>query len=210
MARKKAKGWHLNRDKAPHSGKGSATVEPLRKKNDIAAIKGCLSNSPRDYALFTVGINMGLRGSDLLSLRFKDILTPDGHIKTALKVVEQKTDKCRRITIGDNVRKALEDLCHNSNENTLPNNYIFPSRKGGKMSIQRLHQLVNEWAKAANIEGHFGSHSLRKTYGHFQYKQGVDIALLMEIFGHSSQAITLRYIGIEQDDIDEANLRLNL
>lgn len=210
MIVKKAKGWHLENDTAPHKGKGSATVEPLRKKNDIAAIKECLSNSPRDLALFITGIHTGLRASDLLSLRFRDVMTPDGHIKTALKVVERKTDKCRRITIGDNARKALEVLCHNNNGDTQLSDYVFPSRKGGKMSIQRLHQLVNEWTKAAGIDGHFGSHTLRKTYGRFLYNQGTDIALLMKIFGHSSQAITLGYIGIEQDDIDEANLRLNL
>jgi integrase len=184
-------------------------VEPLRKKNDIATIKESLKDRPRDCALFMLGINTGLRANDLLSLRFRDILTDDKGIKRALKVVEQKTNKWRKIAICDNAHKALEGLC-NSNVDTNEDDYLFPSRKGGKMSIQRLHQLVNEWAKAAGIEGHFGSHTLRKTYGHFLYKQGVDIALLMRIFGHSSQAITLRYIGIEQEQIDEANLRLNL
>jgi len=78
------------------------------------------------------------------------------------------------------------------------------------MTIQRLHQLVNEWASKAGISGHFGSHTLRKTYGYHLRKRGTDLPTLMKIFGHSSQSITLRYLGIDSDKIDEANLRLNL
>jgi integrase len=203
------KGWHIKDDAAPHRGKGCATVEPLRRKEDVAAIKEHLSESPRDYAMFTVGINTGLRGSDLIGLRFKDILTPDGQIKSALDVKEQKTSNHRHIALCSKVREALSVLCSN-NGNTNRDDFVFPSRKGGKMSIQRLHQLVNEWAKETGINGHFGSHTLRKTFGYFHYKQGTDIAWLMDIFGHSSQRTTLRYIGIQQQGIDEANLRLNL
>ena len=78
------------------------------------------------------------------------------------------------------------------------------------MTIQRLHQLVNEWTQRAGIEGHFGSHTLRKTYGLHLRKHGVELPVLMRIFGHSNQVITLRYLGISDDEIDEANLRLNL
>ena len=209
MATKKGVGWHLKESEAPHRGKGSATVEPIRKKSDIEAIKANLSKTPRDYAMFTLGINAGLRGGDLIGLKYKDILTPQGRIKSALEVLEQKTGNKRRIAIGSNARSSLQALISDPEQIDF-DAFIFPSRKGGEMSIQRLHQLVNEWTKEAKIKGHFGSHTLRKTYGYFHYKRGVDITRLMQIFGHSSQAITLRYIGIEQDDIDEANLRLNL
>jgi site-specific recombinase XerD len=78
------------------------------------------------------------------------------------------------------------------------------------MTIQRLHQLVRQWTKQSGVKGHFGTHSLRKTYGYHLRRLGADIVTLMKVFGHSSQSITLRYIGIEQEEIDEANLRLNL
>jgi integrase len=210
VAGKKVKvGWHLKNDTAPHSGKGKATVQPIRDKKDVAAIKEVLEDSPRDLALFTVGINTGLRGSDLIGLRFKDILTPDGRIKLALDVKEQKTNNYRHIALCNKAREVLSALCSN-NGDTNRDDYIFPSRKGGGMTIQRLHQLVNEWCKEAGVIGHFGSHTLRKTFGYFHYNQGTDIAWLMDIFGHSSQRTTLRYIGIQQQGIDEANLRLNL
>jgi len=204
------RGWHCSSKKAPHAGVGMATVEPLRKRKHIVAIKRLLVERPRDFALFTIGINTGLRASDLLSLRYRDVLTPEEDVKSVLEVVERKTKKHRRIRLGIKPRKALQSLLPADMDDLDTDAYLFPSRKGGRMSVQRLHQLVNEWTDGAGIAGHFGTHSLRKTYGYMHYKQGTDIVLLMKAFGHSSQSTTLRYIGIEQEKVDEANLRLNL
>lgn len=217
--KKKKKGWHQNQDAAPHRGAGTATVEPIRKRKDINAVKESLKDNLRDYALFVLGINTGFRASDLLSLKFKDILSPDKHIVKKLKVVEHKTNKCRHIRLGDNPRLALQRLYLDAVDDLnpddgdvgpRPDDYIFQSRKGGRLTVQRLHQLINEWLPAAGLDGHWGTHTLRKTYGCQLYKRGTALPILMRVFGHSSQSITLRYIGVEQDQIDEANLRLNL
>lgn len=52
--------------------------------------------------------------------------------------------------------------------------------------------------------GEIGTHTLRKTFGYHMYMQTKNIALLMEIFNHSSERVTLRYIGVNQDAIDKA------
>jgi integrase len=209
MAEKK--GWHRNSKSPPHKGVvGGATVEPIRLKRNIRKIKEVLGDHARDLALFTLGINTGLRGSDLLSLRFKDVLTKEDKIVSKLEVVETKTKKKRKIKLGPKPRKALMALLPNDLDDLDVNAYLFPSRKGGRMTIQRLHQLLNTWCDKAGVKGHFGSHTLRKSYGYHLYKNGADIVLLMKAFGHSNQAVTLRYIGIEDEQIDEANLNLNL
>ncbi len=204
------RGWHATKDQAPHTGRGSATVEPIRSRSDIDKIKRALLNRPRDLTLFTLGVNWGLRGSDLLALRWDDVLSPEGRIKTKVVVTEAKTGRARRFMVSDTVRKALRTWLELSGDIDR-GDLLFPSRKGGgPMTIQRLHQLVNEWASLAGLHGHWGTHTLRKTYGYQLRMAGHDIVKLMDIFGHSSQAITLRYIGIEQDEIDEANMSLNL
>jgi integrase len=193
------------------TGQGSRTVEPLRRKRDIAKIKQALKDRPRDLALFTLGINVGLRGSDLLSLRFSDVLDADDRVRRRLSITERKTHKQRHISLGPSPQAAIKSLLPEDMDELDPDAYLFPSRKGGgAMGVVRLHQLVNQWCRDAGIKGHFGSHSLRKTYGRFLYKKGTDLSLLMKVFNHSSQAITLRYIGVEQDQVDEANVRLNL
>ncbi len=207
---KRQRGWHATQARAPHSGRGKATVEPIRSRSDIAKIKKALAGRPRDLTLFTLGINWGLRGSDLLALTWGDVLSPERRIKTKVTVTESKTGKARRFMVSDTVRSALKGWLAEAG-NVDRDGLLFPSRKGDSpMTIQRLHQLVNEWAGLANLQGHWGTHTLRKTYGYQMRTAGQDIVKLMKIFGHSSQAITLRYIGIEQDEIDEANMSLNL
>ena len=202
------RGWHAKQEAAPHAGKGSATVEPIRTRKDLLAIAGVLASRPRDFTLFAVGIHFGLRGSDLLTLRWYDVLDDTGHVRPVVEIIEAKTGNHRRIAVSAAPRRALERW--RKENNPIPEALVFPSRDGGPMTIQRLHQLVNEWTCSANVKGHFGAHTLRKTYGFFQHQQGIGIERLMKIFGHSSQSITLRYIGIEQAEIDEANLKLNL
>lgn len=214
VEKKKARGWYAAGQKPPRTGKGSATVGPIRFRSHIEAIKEHLSGNQRDLALFVCGINFALRGGDLLGLRWKDVLTPNGRVRGRIEVIEQKTGNLRGFLVCPNARKELEKLWQDlskSGPEPEPDDYLFPSRKGrDRMSIQRLHQLVNEWCAAIKLEGHFGSHSLRKTYGYHTYKGGCSLGLLMEEFGHSSEQITLRYIGITDDDKDRVHFKVNL
>lgn len=150
---------------------------------------------------------MGLRGGDLLALQWSNVLKPDGRIADKVTVTEKKTQKQRTVALQTNAQDALQKWQAAA---PVADGYVFPNALGGKLTIQRLHQLINEWAEAAGVSGHFGTHTLRKTYGYHLRQRGVGIETLMKVFGHSSQRITLRYIGIEQDEIDEANLKLNL
>jgi len=201
------RGWHID-GIAPRLGKGSATVRPITNAKDIKAIKGSLADAPRDFALFVLGVHTGLRGGDLLGIKWSDVSTPNGSIRERIEVTESKTKKRRIIALQENARKALERW--HSQTTPAADQFIFPGPNGKKLTIQRLHQLVNNWAKHAGVSGHFGGHTLRKTYGYNLSQAGVRIETLMKVFGHSSQGITLRYLGIEQGEIDEANLKLNL
>jgi integrase len=135
-------------------------------------------------------------------------MSADGRIFDRITLTESKTKKRRQLALRENARDALAKWRARSPMDYA--GFIFPGPDGSMLTIQRLHQLVNEWARNAGVKGHFGSHTLRKTYGYHLRRAGVSIETLMKVFGHSSQSITLRYIGIEQDEIDEANLKLNL
>jgi site-specific recombinase XerD len=71
-------------------------------------------------------------------------------------------------------------------------------------------EILNHAARTIGIREKIGSHSLRKTFGYFAFKQGASLTLLMKVFGHSSEAITARYIGITQDDINQVYVNLNI
>jgi len=186
-------------------------VGAIKSKKQIEKIKAVLKGkSYRDYLMFAVGINTGLRISDLLSLTFRDVLNEDGSIQESIKIKEQKTGKTKVFYINDTVKKSLVEYMK-SNEYSL-DDYLFASRKGDNKPISRIqaYRILNDACFQAKISGSIGCHTMRKTFGYWAYKQGIDITLLMKIFNHSTPSITLRYIGIEQEDINNVYVNLNL
>ena len=81
--------------------------------------------------------------------------------------------------------------------------YLFQSQKGGRIQRIQTWRILSAGAETLSIE-HFGTHSMRKTWGYWTYKTSkYNIGLIMDTFNHSSEKVTLRYIGISQDQKDE-------
>lgn len=185
-------------------------VEPIRDRKKIEALKKLLRGSNlRDYALFTLGINSGLRVSDLLKLQVADVKDEKGRIRDRITIREKKTGKSKTFPFSDTVIKALKEYL---GDNALTNETaLFPSRKGGKpITRQQAYRILNDAAKAVGIKDKIGTHTLRKTFGYHAYMAGVDITRIQALLNHSSPRETLRYIGITQDELDDVYLNLNL
>lgn len=186
-------------------------VGAIKDKKQIDKVKAILrKNSFRDYLLFVMGINTGLRVSDLLNLSFKDVLDETGAVSDSIKVKEKKTGKTKTFFVNETVKKALQEYI--KDVGVTPTGYLFASRKGDNQPISRVqaYRIINDACGLAKIKGSIGTHTLRKTFGYWAYKQGIDITLLMKIFNHSAPSITLRYIGITQEDINNVYVNLNL
>lgn len=164
----------------------------------------------RDCLLIATGSYLGLRASDLLNLKWKDVDN-----KLEVEITERKTGKVRRITINQFLRKLIKELrsIHVSEGRYHPDDFLFANRWGGKISIQyinrRLHDIFDKYGvKAKNPS----THTLRKTFGKRVWdmdgRSERALIYLTQIFNHSSVQITRRYIGIVQEDID--NIYLNL
>src|SRR5690625_696065 len=175
-------------------------VQPIKNKRDIERIKKALANNPRNLLLFIIGINTALRISDILTLRIRDI--SDTH----LTITEKKTGKRRRFIINEAIRSAFRDLMPND---ASPNDWLFPSLKGRPSGASKPLGRVQAWrilikaAEDVGVKIPIGTHSLRKTFAYHAYNSGVALPLLMRILIHSSQRETLRYIGIESEQIDD-------
>lgn len=180
------------------------TVEPIRDKKKLDLMKKVLKgNNIRDWLLFILGINSGLRISDLLTLTVEDVKGKDRII-----LREQKTDKIKSFPLGETSRKAINEYLKSTG---LTSGYLFPSRKGDKpISRIQAYRILNDAAEEAGIKENIGTHTLRKTFGYWAYRQGVDIAMIMQLLNHSAPSITKRYIGITQDELDEVYINLNL
>lgn len=170
-------------------------VQPIKNKRDIERMKRALKGNPRDLLLFTVGINSSLRISDILSLKVGDIA---GEYIT---LHERKTGKRKRIRVNNAIQRAVSELVP---KDVKESDWLFPSRKGDSpISRVQAWRILNAAAMRAGLDVELGTHSLRKTFAYHAYKNGTDIALLMRVLNHGSQRETLRYIGIEQEAIDD-------
>jgi len=69
--------------------------------------------------------------------------------------------------------------------------------------VTSVTRLVKEWCQTVGLKGNYGSHTLRKTWGYWQYKNQTPIPLLMEAFGHANQQQTLAYLGIQTKEISQ-------
>ncbi len=183
-------------------GKGvPKTVEPIRKKKDIKSISTLLKDKPRDHLLFTMGINNGLRTGDLLKLKVKDVI----HLKPgeSIQIIENKTKKRNILMINKIVHKSLQNYL----QKTKPDEdaFLFNGRKGSApITIPSINRLIKSWTSDINLPGKYGAHSLRKTFGYIQRMEyGTSYEVLCKRYQHSSPAITVRYLGIQDKEVDE-------
>ena len=177
------------------------TVQPIREKKKIEAMKTLLkAKNEKYYLMFRIGINVGLRVSDILELKVGDVRNKD-HVT----INEKKTDKTKRFLIPTALCKELASYIKKNNMED--DEYLIQSRKGNNKPITRIqaYRVLNEVAKQIGLD-EVGTHTMRKTFGYYHYKQHKDVAILQDIFNHSAPSITLRYIGIN-DDIKDNTLK---
>ncbi|WP_020059114.1 site-specific integrase [Bacillus sp. 123MFChir2] len=177
-------------------------VQPIRDPEKIQQIKEYLKEkSERNYILFVVGVNTGLRISDILKLKIGDL--KGSHISMR----EMKTGKQKRIQITAALRRELKWFI----EEREDHEYLIKSRQGSNRPIGRsmAYKILSSTAAEFGLD-EIGTHTLRKTFGYHMYMQTKNIALLMEIFNHSSEKVTLRYIGVNQDAMDRAMTKFKI
>jgi len=173
-------------------------IQPIRSRAKIEDMKWSLKNfcSERDYIMFLLGINTGLRIADLLKLKINDVVG-----KTRITVTEGKNKKRRAICLS-NIYEELNSYIIQLN-NTSRTEWLFPSHKGDYpiCTVQAYRQL-NKAAEMIGICGCIGTSTMRKTFGYWHYKQFKDTAALQMIFNHPHQRRTLNYIGITEKGPD--------
>lgn len=203
------------------------SAEPIKSMDDIIRISQFLIEKGRfrDNMLFIVGINFGLRVSDLRSLRFSHLINDDCTFRDRFPILEKKTKNTRKhqrnryISINTAVVEAVTLYLENTPGIRL-SDYMFRSASNNgsnenkPISKQAVDAMLKGIAKDLGLGNRMATHSLRKTFAYHQMvMSGNDprkLLLLQKMFGHSTAAQTLDYIGITSEEIDEAYRTLNL
>ena len=184
-------------------GKGiTKTVEPIRKLKDIRSIKKLLADKPRDLLIFTLGINNGLRAGDLLKLKIYQVKTLE--IGGSVTIVEGKTKKTNVLVMNKPSYEALQNFFKYSPDKE-DDEYLFTGRKGNKaITIPHLNSLIKSWTGDINLKGKYGTHTLRKTWGYIQRKVFcVPIEKITQRYLHSSPAVTMGYLGLQTQEVED-------
>ena len=173
-------------------------VEAVKSMGDILYIGKTFEKhySLKVFCIWELGLNLALRISDLLDIKYTDI--KDGY----LTVIESKTNKEAKIHLNTKAIDIIQDLKESNPDDT----YLFQATGNRVVGVKPLsRQYVTKAFKevADIVEIHIGTHSMRKTRGYHLFKKTNNITSVMKMLRHSNQGITLRYIGITQDDIDK-------
>ncbi len=172
------------------------TVEPIYRKNDLKRVEKILEAEKfQNLILFLLGINCGLRISDILALNVGDVKGKD-----YIRLTEKKTGKFKKFPVNNKLKPLLKEFTKQRNANEP----LFITVFGNRMERVGAYLIIKNACKKAGIEANVGTHTLRKTFGYHHYKKFKDIAMLQKIFNHSSSAVTLRYIGMEQHQIEKS------
>lgn len=172
-------------------------VEPIRDKQKVRDIQDYLKRTnERDYIMFITGIYSGLRISDILKLKVKDVRN-----KKFIYLRETKTGKQNIIEINKLLLKEYKSFV----EGLHDDEYLIKSRQGVNKPLTRVraYDIIKNVGLDFGVEN-LGTHTMRKTFGYHYYKQTQDVATLMKMFNHSDPSITLKYIGISQDQMNKA------
>lgn len=204
------------------------TVYPIKTHKDIIAMANWLyEHKNNKYVLaFTLGINLGLRANELLDLKMNQVFSPDGSVRLiedeedtsdGIDIYQSKTKKHRTVFLNAACKDALEWAFPIRGAYLHSEEYLFPSREGGAIQVGTFRKVLKEAAAACGLKQNIGTHTCRKTWGWHQYKYNsekanLDITMLQRAFGHSSPEVTLRYLGItdEEDKALYKNMCINV
>lgn len=189
-------------------------VLPIKDSNILHEVQDTLLNNfrygRRNYTIFQVGKATLLRISDVLALRRSEIYADDGTIKKNAYIRDKKTNKPNILYLKP-VKQDLSNYFHWLSNNHIQSEWLFPSIKHPERHITEK-QFYKIMAKTGDLLGinYLGTHTMRKTGAYRVYTQThYNIGLVMSLLNHSSEAMTLKYLGLDQISrekmLDEVN-----
>jgi len=201
-------------------------AEPLKSIEDIKSVMDYFLNSDqqfkyRNYLMFVLGIHVGRRAGDILRFKVGDVYDFNSRqVVPKIYIIEEKTRKPVYLYLNEQVRNAVELYLSNKYkyEDINSDDWLFYSRKkdkdgNHKVSVSSAWKILNDAAKDLKLEVHMGTHTMRKIFGYKVYNECPNtkeaLSTLQDMFNHSSQKMTLNYIGITEESKQQIMLNLN-
>lgn len=178
-------------------------VLPIKDSNVLHEVQDTLLNNfrfgRRNYTIFQFGKATLLRVSDVLALRRNEIFTDDGLIKKNAYIRDKRTNKPNILYLKP-IKQDLSQYYSWLDENSIHSEWLFPSLKHPERHIseKQFYKIMAKTGDLLNIN-YLGTHTMRKTGAYRVYTQtNFNIGLVISLLNHSSEAMTLKYLGLDQ------------
>lgn len=189
---------------------GQSSVLPVTDRTDLGNFVNCWKKvrdreadpkrareADRNWMMVLLGVNTALRFSDLRRLKAGEIRN---------NYVDQrdlKTGKENRFSLNPEIRREAEAYIRRNG--LLDGDYLFTSLDGRNVPLTRQqgYNIIRKAGEMCGLRYPVGTHTLRKTYGYWFYRETGDVVALQTILNHSSPATTLIYIGMRRKEVDE-------
>jgi integrase len=181
-----------------------ALSQPIRDAKLVGKLLGYYigKNQTRNQVLVAITLHSALRISDILRLRTDDVYDFKNNLpRESIVLSEKKTGKTKIVALHKNITNAL---CAYITQAQKGKPLILNPDTGKAISRIQAYRIINEASYEVGITHKVGCHSLRKTFGYHSWVNGISPVVLMEIYNHSSYAVTKRYLGVSQDDQNTA------
>ena len=194
-------------------------ADAIRSYSDFKAIQQYYLDGGRirDWAMWTIGVSLGLRISDLLALKFGNLIDADKKtFKQRIQIYEQKTGKLNNCLITESVINAMSVYLDSIKWEFDLDGYLFPSKKTkGKMYEECGWRILSDAGKALNLPINIGSHTMRKSFANIAAcvdNSCIDMNSITKIQGllnHGDQRVTMKYLGSYQAMFDKARIAVS-
>ena len=181
-------------------------ARPLAVEEITQVLDNCIET--REECLVTIGLNLGLSVSELVSLKWQDVLQGT-QVFPVLYLDRNRTKgkKPRAVPINDRVASAVLKLHTNQlkqGEPTTPEAFLFPGRNKGHLGARQVNRLLYRLFAEAGLTGKLSSHSLRKSFGTLLNDNGASLPVIQELLGHADISTTRKYIGVGMESMTKA------
>lgn len=189
---------------------GQHLPETLNEK-EVARLMGSVDQSKllgrRDLAMLELFYASGLRLSELCGARLEHLDLDEGFVR-----VTGKGNKTRIVPVGGAARKAVEDYVQAERPGlvkSVSRSWIFLSIRGGKLSPERVREIVKQRAKAAGLEQNVYPHLLRHSFATHLLQNGADLRVIQDMLGHADIATTQIYTHVDQKSLKGTHRRFH-
>jgi integrase len=164
----------------------------------------------RDLALFDLALDSKLRACDLVALRVSDLVS-GGRVRGRVMILQRKTGRPVQFEVTEQTRRSLTEWLET--RSAPDDDWIFPSRsnRGAHVTTRQYARLLKRWVGMIGLDpAAYGTHSMRRTKVSLLYKKTGNLRACQLLLGHTKLKSTIRYLGVEVDDVLELSEALEL